>query len=297
MKICPKCGAENRDAAKYCNSCGAVFKSLEEEFPYNEIGNKEEMSENNKPIDNTSLANPEVIPKNEAYTDRGFINIESDTNQVTKQNKTAISTKTKRILIGAILILLFCSLLFLIVSNKKQHSQKETNYPDKSHIESSDTTQYANDVKYTLEEFGNINYCIPEGWHKESVNVESSSKEIKYYNSLNPDDFCMFFDLSTTDIDYSFGVSRIIDTALNNFDNDSIKETVIDGVKFKYADYTVEDGDVRYQRFYTFPCSENEIGMLLIAWKHDGSEELQFLERIVESFTFSQKLPNDIATY
>ena len=297
MKICPKCAAENRDAARYCNGCGTVFKSPKEEMSNDNKAKREETSVINNPTANTTLTNPELTPKSEVITDSDFINRESNTNQAAKLNKTTISAKNKRVLTGVALILLFCSLLFLIVSNKKSHSQAENNFPDKSHVESSDTMQYANDVEYSLEDLGNIMFCIPKGWHKENVNEESSSKGVKYYNSLNSDDFCMLFYLSMMDIDYSLGVERIIDTALSNYDNDSIKEVVIDGVKFKYADYTVENGDVRYQRLYAFPCSENELGILMIAWKHDGSEELQFLEHIVNSISLSQKLPDDIAIY
>lgn len=305
MKICPKCATENRDSARYCNGCGTVFKIPEREV-YNDtndnIAKREETSVNNNPIANSTLTNPEITSKSKDIADSDFTNRELSANQAAELNKTTPATKNKRVFTGVALILIFCLLLLLIVSSKKPQSKADNSLPDEIHVESSDTTQYTNDVKYSdvkysLEEFGNINFCIPEGWHKENVTEESSQKEIKYYNSLNTDDFCMFYDLSMMDIDYSLGVERIIDTALSNFDNDSIKEVVIDGVKFKYADYTVENGDVRYQRLYAFPCSENELGILMIAWKHDGSEELQFLEHIVNSISLSKKLPDDIAMY
>ena len=56
MKICPNCGVEVADTAKFCRRCGTKIPSAPPEEPRQEVPGQDELNEKNQPLDEEQAA-------------------------------------------------------------------------------------------------------------------------------------------------------------------------------------------------------------------------------------------------
>lgn len=108
MKICPKCAAENRDTANFCDECGTALEIKTTETPET-VNDPEPVSETSKENINT-VENVESTPVAVAETVRD--GLESATEQTEKKEESS-PKKKKLLIIGVLTAALICIISFM----------------------------------------------------------------------------------------------------------------------------------------------------------------------------------------
>ena len=76
----------------------------------------------------------------------------------------------------------------------------------------------------------------------------------------------------------------------------SIESMYIDGVKSQYTNYQTEyEGSTLYQKAYVFPCSNEEVALIILA-----TEEKRWpdsFNHFINSIHFKEDLPSNIQDY
>ena len=168
-------------------------------------------------------------------------------------------------------------------------------------VDNSDVSEKSTNA-YKSDSFGNLLFETPSAWIEEPMEIDDESKEyMRGVNIYSPssDDEASLIQIHLTEVDWSVGVKKILDTGINGLANDddtTIQTVKIDGVKSYFINYQTEfEGKPLYQKAFVFPCSEEEVAILLLATENKDWPDS--LDHFVDSIHFENNLPSNLKDF